>query len=175
MTWQAIKLRCREGFSALRSRVTLRLVLRVTAVACATTFVSISVEAVVRAHVPDARSRMPTELYTRPVPWGANREASPAIAIGAIDGPVEERYPVRLAEVPGQLVQAILAVEDQRFYQHHGIDVRRIFGALVADVRAGGLAQGGSTLTQQLAKNLFLDASRTPLRKLREAAMASVL
>jgi penicillin-binding protein 1B len=175
MTWQAIKLRCREGFSALRSRVTLRLVLRATLLASAIAFVSISVEAVVRAHVPDARSRIPTELYTRPVPWGANREASPGVAIGAIDGAVEERYPVRLADVPGQLVQAILAVEDQRFYQHHGIDVRRIFGALVADVRAGGLAQGGSTLTQQLAKNLFLNASRTPLRKLREAAMASVL
>jgi len=175
MTWQAIQLRCREGVSSLRRRVTLRLVVRVTLVASAIAFVSISVEAFVRAHVPDARSRIPTELYTRPVPWGANREASAAIAIGAIDGPVEERYPVRLADVPGQLVQAILAVEDQRFYQHHGIDVRRIFGALVADVRAGGLAQGGSTLTQQLAKNLFLTASRTPLRKLREAAMASVL
>ena len=175
MTWQAITLRCREGFAALRSRVTLRIVVRATLLVTATALVSISIEAVVRAHVPDARSRIPTELYTRPVPWGANREPRAPIAIGAIDGAVEERFPVRLGDVPGQLVQAILAVEDQRFYQHHGIDVRRIFGALVADVRAGGLAQGGSTLTQQLAKNLFLNASRTPLRKLREAAMASML
>jgi penicillin-binding protein 1B len=175
MTWQAITLRCREGFSALRARVTLRFVLRATLLASALAFVSISIEAVVRAHVPDARSRIPTELYTRPVPWGANREPRTPIAIGAVDGAVEERFPVKLGDVPGHLVQAILAVEDQRFYQHHGIDVRRIFGALVADVRAGGLAQGGSTLTQQLAKNLFLSASRTPLRKLREAAIASML
>jgi penicillin-binding protein 1B len=175
MTWQAIKLRCLEAFSAGRRRVTPRLVIRTALLTTAIALFSISTEAVIRARIPDARSRIPTELYTRPVPWGVSREPRTAMAIGAIDGPVEERFPVKLRDVPDQLVQAILAVEDQRFYQHHGIDIRRIFGALVADVRAGGLAQGGSTLTQQLAKNLFLTTSRTPLRKIREAAMASVL
>ena len=175
MTWQAITLRCRESFSAIRARITRRSVFRALLACSAITFVSIAAEALIRAHIADARSRIPTQLYTRPVPWGADRDPRPAIAIGAIDGPVEERVPVRLRDVPDHLVQAILAVEDQRFYQHHGIDVRRIFGALVADVRAGGPAQGGSTLTQQLAKNLFLTSSRTPLRKLREAAMARVL
>src|SRR5262249_41918001 len=89
--------------------------------------------------------------------------------------PMEERIPVSLKSVPVNLIQAILAVEDQRFYQHHGLDLKRILGAMVADVRAGGITQGGSTLTQQLAKNLFLTANRTPLRKIREAAMALVL
>jgi penicillin-binding protein 1B len=150
-------------------------VLEAGTVVLAVGFLSISTEALVRARIPDPRRRIPSELFTRPVPWGVGREPRPAIAIGAIDGPAEDRVPVRVGDVPTQLIQAILSVEDQRFYQHRGIDFRRIFGALVADVRAGAPAQGGSTLTQQLAKNLFLDASRSPLRKLREAAMASML
>ena len=175
MTWQSIRQWFSEQLPALRARITRRLVWRVSLALIAIAMVSISTEALVRAHVPDPRSRIPTELYTRPVAWGANPEARSPIPIGAIDGPVEERYPVSLHDVPASLIQAVLAVEDQRFYQHHGIDFKRVFGAMVADVRAGGLAQGGSTLTQQLAKNLFLTSSRTPLRKLREAAMASML
>ncbi|MGH7594207.1 MAG: transglycosylase domain-containing protein, partial [Gemmatimonadales bacterium] len=175
MTWQAIPLRWREGFTSLHSRVTRRTVVRALLVCTAVMCCAVTIEALIRAHIPDARIRLPTELYTRPVPWGVGRESRSPVAIGTLDGPAEERVPVTLREVPNQLIQAILAVEDQRFYQHHGIDIRRIFGALVADVRAGGIAQGGSTLTQQLAKNLFLSAHRTPLRKLREAAMATVL
>ena len=175
MTWQAISQQVRDRVAALRSRVTPRMVVRGILAGTLFAMVAISLEAAVRARIPNAQGRIPTELFTRPEPWSEDRESADVIAIGAIDGPVEERYPVRLRDVPDQLIQAILAVEDQRFYQHHGIDVRRIFGALVADVRAGGLAQGGSTLTQQLAKNLFLNSNRTPLRKLREAAMATVL
>lgn len=175
MTWQSIVERCRTGWTAARARISPRSVLLAGLGCAATGFVAIVTEAVVRAHIGDPRGRIPSALYTRPIPWGVNRQPRSAVAIGAIDGTMEERVPVTLGEVPEHLIQAVLAVEDQRFYQHHGIDVRRIVGALVADVRAGGIAQGGSTLTQQLAKNLFLSASRTPWRKLREAAIASVL
>ena len=81
----------------------------------------------------------------------------------------EQRDLVRLPEVPPHLVHAILSVEDQRFETHHGIDLRRIAGAFVANLRAGSIRQGGSTLTQQLVKNFFLTPERTLSRKLQEA------
>ncbi|MEO2237513.1 MAG: transglycosylase domain-containing protein, partial [Candidatus Poseidoniia archaeon] len=84
----------------------------------------------------------------------------------------EQRDLVRLEDVPQHLVDAILAVEDRRFESHVGIDPKRIAGALVANLRAGGIAQGGSTLTQQLVKNFFLTPERTLRRKLTEAVMA---
>ncbi len=93
----------------------------------------------------------------------------------ALDGDAEDRVPVRLADVPDRLVQAVLAVEDQRFFAHGGIDFRRVAGAALANVRARRVAEGGSTITQQLARNLYLSARRSPLRKLREAASALAL
>jgi len=93
--------------------------------------------------------------------------------LGAYYGPVrEQRELVALAEVPEHLIDAVLAVEDQRFETHSGIDFRRIAGAMLANLRAGRVAQGGSTLTQQLVKNFFLTPERTVRRKLREAVMA---
>ena len=97
-------------------------------------------------------------------------------AVGAYYGPVrEQRELVRLADVPHHLVDAVLAVEDQRFETHSGIDFRRIAGAMLANLRAGRVAQGGSTLTQQLVKNFFLTPERTWRRKLREACMALIV
>jgi penicillin-binding protein 1B len=87
----------------------------------------------------------------------------------------EDRVPVPLDQVPDDLQSAVLAVEDQRFYAHHGIDLIRIAGAAVANVRAGRLSQGGSTITQQLVKNRFLTPKRTLVRKVRELVMAVVL
>ena len=84
----------------------------------------------------------------------------------------EQRELVRLAQLPGHLSNAVLAVEDQRFASHHGVDFRRILGALVANLRAGGIRQGGSTLTQQLVKNFFLTPEQTLSRKAQEAVMA---
>ena len=84
----------------------------------------------------------------------------------------EQRELVRLDEVPEHLVDAIVAVEDQRFVTHPGIDLRRIGGALLANLRAGAIRQGGSTLTQQLVKNFFLTPDRTLSRKAQEAVMA---
>ena len=84
----------------------------------------------------------------------------------------EQRDLVALADVPSHLVSAIYAVEDRRFEEHHGIDPVRIAGAMLANLRAGGIRQGGSTLTQQLVKNFFLTPERTIRRKLTEAMMA---
>jgi penicillin-binding protein 1B len=93
--------------------------------------------------------------------------------VGAYYGPNrEQRDLVRLGDVPRHLVDAILAVEDRRFESHHGLDPRRIVAALLANLRAGGIRQGGSTLTQQLVKNFFLTPERTLRRKLQEAVMA---
>ncbi|MGH7337841.1 MAG: transglycosylase domain-containing protein, partial [Myxococcota bacterium] len=96
--------------------------------------------------------------------------------LGAYYGPVrEQRELVRLADVPQHLVDAVLAVEDQRFATHSGIDFRRIAGAMLANLRAGRIKQGGSTLTQQLVKNFFLTPERRWRRKLREACMALIV
>lgn len=79
---------------------------------------------------------------------------------------------VSLESVPVEVIQAVLAVEDQRFFRHVGIDPIRIAGAAWADVRSGRLAQGGSTLTQQLVRTLLLDRGRSFVRKAREIALA---
>lgn len=84
----------------------------------------------------------------------------------------EQRDLVRLEDLPRHLSDAVLAIEDQRFESHHGVDPRRIAGALLANLRAGGIRQGASTLTQQLVKNFFLTPEQTLRRKLTEAVMA---
>ena len=73
-------------------------------------------------------------------------------------------------ELPQHLIDAVLAVEDQRFESHPGIDLRRIAGAMLANLRAGSIRQGGSTLTQQLVKNFFLTPERTYRRKAQRGA-----
>ncbi|MEM7412951.1 MAG: PBP1A family penicillin-binding protein [Myxococcota bacterium] len=80
-----------------------------------------------------------------------------------------DRRPVSLQAIPPHLVDAVLVVEDRRFFEHRGLDLWRTFGAFLANVRARGVTQGGSTITQQLAKNVFLTHERTLARKLREA------
>ncbi len=87
----------------------------------------------------------------------------------------EDRILVQRQEIPEQLVQALIAVEDRDFYQHHGISLRGIARAMWANIRAGGFVQGGSTLTQQLVKNFFLTSDRSLIRKLNEALMAMLV
>jgi penicillin-binding protein 1A len=85
----------------------------------------------------------------------------------------EQRIPVGIDQVSQHLVRAILAVEDQRFFEHGGLDVVRVAGALVTNLRTGRAAQGGSTLTQQLARQSFLTAEKTYRRKLKEVIVAA--
>jgi penicillin-binding protein 1A len=79
---------------------------------------------------------------------------------------------VPLEEFPDHLIKAVLATEDRRFFDHYGIDVIGTFRAIATNARAGGVVQGGSTLTQQLAKNLFLSNERSIERKIKEAFLA---
>ncbi len=108
--------------------------------------------------------------------WNVNRQA----AIIVLDRNGEEiaargaRYGEHVdpAELPDHLIKAILATEDRRFYDHPGIDWRGAVRAMLANLRSGGIAEGGSTITQQLAKNLFLSPEQTYSRKAREALLA---
>ncbi len=87
----------------------------------------------------------------------------------------EDRVLVQLEELPPLLLAALLAIEDRKFATHHGIDWRGIFRAAWVNLRAGRVVQGGSTLTQQLVKNFYLNNERTLVRKFNEAIMSLLL
>jgi penicillin-binding protein 1A len=87
----------------------------------------------------------------------------------------EQRHDVALREIAGDLQHAVVAVEDRRFYRHPGIDPIGLGRALVRDVQRSGRVEGGSTLTQQLARTLFLSNVRTWGRKLKEAGIAILI
>ncbi len=87
----------------------------------------------------------------------------------------EERRVVKLEQLPPLLVKGLQAVEDREFAHHHGINTFAIARAMLANLFAGHLVQGGSTLTQQLVKNLFLDSSRKATRKFNEAIIALLI
>ncbi|MGH7847808.1 MAG: PBP1A family penicillin-binding protein, partial [Candidatus Binatia bacterium] len=101
-------------------------------------------------------------------------ELEPELITGLYDRVWEERKVVRLAEVPSLLVKAILAIEDERFFRHRGVDPVAILRATWVNVTSGGIVQGGSTLTQQLMKNFFLGDERTLQRKAKEFLMALI-
>jgi penicillin-binding protein 1B len=82
---------------------------------------------------------------------------------------------IPLAQIPNRLVDTIVAVEDRRFYSHVGIDPLAVGRAVWRNLTKGGVVQGGSTITQQLAKNLFYSPQRTIVRKVKEALAAMVL
>lgn len=119
--------------------------------------------------------------YGHDLPDVANLETPgrrPSIALVAVDGSVIANYgdlhagPVRFEQLPPYLIQAIIATEDRRFFDHSGFDLWAIARAFVANLRAGGIRQGGSTISQQLAKNLFLTPERTIRRKVQEILAA---
>lgn len=95
------------------------------------------------------------------------QDGTPLMKVGDLYGDT-----VGLADLPPHLPQALLATEDRRFYSHPGVDPIGILRALIANLQAGGVREGGSTLTQQLAKNLFLSRDRTIRRKVQEALLA---
>ncbi len=108
----------------------------------------------------------------------ATFERKRAIIVKARDGSVVARYgeivgnKVEVEDLPPYLVQAVLSIEDRRFYNHFGLDPLGLARAMFVNVREGRVAQGGSTITQQLAKNLFLSQERTLKRKIQEAMLA---
>jgi len=87
----------------------------------------------------------------------------------------EDRVLIKLENAPETLINGILATEDRDFYHHFGISIKAIARALWANIRAGSVVQGGSTITQQLIKNLFLTSEKSLVRKLNEAFMALIL
>ncbi len=82
------------------------------------------------------------------------------------------RQAVPIDELPDHVIKAVLGTEDRRFFDHYGIDLMGLSRALSQNMRANGVVQGGSTITQQLAKNLFLSNERTIERKVKEAFLA---
>ncbi len=125
---------------------------------------SIALVAWIGAHLPAIQS---LEVPKRP----------PSIRITGIDGRVlatrgDSGVAASLKELPKHVPQAFMAIEDRRFYEHHGVDPMGIGRALLANIMRRGVSQGGSTLTQQLAKNLFLTQARTYTRKVQELVLA---
>ncbi len=87
----------------------------------------------------------------------------------------EDRILIKLEEAPDALIKGLFATEDRDFYHHYGISLRGITRAMWANIRAGGLVQGGSTITQQLVKNFYLTSERTIWRKVNEVFMSLIL
>ena len=85
---------------------------------------------------------------------------------------LEKRDPVALDSIPFYLKAALIATEDRKFYTHSGIDLKGIARALIKDILAGEFVEGASTITQQLAKTLFLTSRKTMVRKIKEAILA---
>src|SRR6202161_2030137 len=99
--------------------------------------------------------QVPLRVYTR--------DGKLIAAIGE-----QRRIPVRYEQLPKKLIQAFLATEDDRFFRHHGVDWQGILRAAVANLKAGGIRQGASTITMQVARDMFLTPRRDMKRKMRE-------
>ena len=112
--------------------------------------------------------RLPEEALP-PVPL------EPPLIGGRLEASRQVREWVSIASIPRIVIEAVLAIEDRRFYRHPGIDPIAVLRAFRANLKRGGVVQGGSTITQQLAKNLYFSPQRTMTRKVRETAAALVL
>ncbi|MEP6885134.1 MAG: penicillin-binding protein 1A [Gammaproteobacteria bacterium] len=103
----------------------------------------------------DVQLQVPLRVYTR--------DGKLIAAIGE-----QRRIPVRYDQIPKRLIQAFLATEDDRFFKHHGVDWQGILRAAVANLKAGGIRQGASTITMQVARDMFLTPRRDMKRKMSE-------
>lgn len=101
-----------------------------------------------------------TKIYAADGSWMADFHAE------------EDRVFTKLKDIPKHMQNAVIAIEDERFYRHGGIDYQGILRALVANIKSGGIVEGGSTLTQQFVKNRYLSNERTYVRKVKEAILA---
>lgn len=99
----------------------------------------------------------------------------PELLTSIVDRVGESYRPVRLSELPRPLIDAVLAIEDRRFFEHSGFDLYALVRAAWRNMRAGRITQGGSTITQQLVKNRLLSSERTFVRKLTEAWLAALV
>jgi len=100
----------------------------------------------------------------------------PMPAVSVLTGSDRKRRSVvPIEDIPLSLIRAVVSIEDERFYRHRGVDPRGIARAALANFQAGGVSQGGSTITQQLAKNMFLRSDRTLRRKFQEALLSLIL
>ena len=115
---------------------------------------------------PSIDSLKPRPETSNSVVYAANGER-----LGFIPA-AQLRQPVGSSEIPWQMKQAIVAVEDRRFYRHHGVDYPAILRAAAKDVTSDAVVQGGSTITMQLVRNLYLTRARTFKRKIEEATLA---
>jgi penicillin-binding protein 1B len=119
-------------------------------------------------HVKEMRGLRSKKRY-------ASQTLEPELITYLFDQSREKRRFVKFEELPDNLVKAVLAIEDRRFFSHAGLDPLRIIGAALRNLRAESYIQGGSTITQQLVKNFFLTPERTFHRKAQEALLALVL
>ncbi|MBU3536964.1 transglycosylase domain-containing protein, partial [Alkalihalobacillus clausii] len=116
--------------------------------------------------------------YTRmqgPPPIDAVQTTQFLAADGTVMGKEEagqNRFSLPLTEMSPYLLQATIAIEDRKFYSHYGFDLKRIGGALLANLQSGSKAQGASTITQQYARNLYLSHEKTYMRKWNELLYA---
>ncbi|MFO1468104.1 MAG: penicillin-binding protein 1A [Steroidobacteraceae bacterium] len=110
----------------------------------------------------DVPLQVPLRIYTR--------DGRLIAAIGE-----QRRIPVSYEQIPRKLVQAFLAAEDDRFFSHHGIDWQGILRAMLTNLRAGEVRQGGSTITQQVARDTFLDSKRNLKRKVSEVYLSLLM
>ncbi len=110
----------------------------------------------------DVPLQVPLRIYTR--------DGRLIAAIGE-----QRRIPVSYEQIPPKLVRAFLAAEDDRFFSHHGIDWQGILRASLANLKAGGVRQGGSTITQQVARDMFLDSKRSLKRKVSEIYLSLLM
>ena len=111
-------------------------------------------------------SNLDTELLKPTVIYDEDNEEASKITANKMEG-------VAINEVPEHVIDAVLSIEDHRFYEHHGIDMKGIIRAAFENLFAGGIVQGGSTITQQLAKNTILTPEKTYERKIKEVVIAS--
>ncbi|MCJ8190445.1 transglycosylase domain-containing protein [Sphingomicrobium aestuariivivum] len=117
-------------------------------------------------------------VVTAPLGRSLEPLEEPAMLFVSADGEAIARRgaikdePVDVTQLPAHVTNAFIAIEDRRFYSHWGVDPRGVARAAIANAQAGGVRQGGSTITQQLAKTAFLDGERSMTRKAREAVIA---
>ncbi len=111
-------------------------------------------------------SNLDTELMKPTIIYDEKSEEASKITANKMEG-------VEIEEVPEHVIDAVLSIEDHRFYEHHGIDLKGIMRAAFENLFAGGIVQGGSTITQQLAKNTILTPEKTFERKIKEVVVAS--